>query len=154
MGIFPKWLESTGDDMSNHEVLITSGAHELEVAEYLHNGGFWMQSMKSSRDACSMLGAGVLLFGGVEYSEIESIDRDPFAISRKIEAMGIHKFSDRVMVEMMGMLRLEMYTEMTGYRDEPPYLQFDVDSSSRSLECARLYNDMTMRVLSGMLAKR
>lgn len=137
--------------MNNNEVWIFSSVRELEAAEYLHLGGFWLQSMMRSRKAVELSGMGVLLFVGVEYKDIEQIKDIPVAISRKIEVMGLYHFSAAIMVEIAGMQRLDIYSQMDDQREEAPHLMFDRDSSARSLWCARAFRVMAIHVMAKTL---
>lgn len=130
----------------DHAELMTAAIQDWAAASYLDRGGYWYHAIVVARKACEKFGLAILVFDGLGDEDIVDLERRIWMINQMIEARGLHKFSDMEQGMAVTMQR-------TCSRDAP-FRNYDMVDSENAVRWANAYREMTVRVLSEMLAKR
>lgn len=133
--------------MHDHTEYLNVAMQDRAAAVYLDTFGCWYHSVVTARQACEKFGLAILVFDGVVGDdELEEIENRIWMINLMIESRGLYKFSDMDQGMAVTMQR-------TCDRDAP-FRTYDPDDSKNACRWMEGYREMTMRVLSEMLAKR
>lgn len=131
----------------DHTELMTAAIQDWAAAAYLDRGGYWYHAVVTSRKACENFGLAILVFDGVVgVNELEELENRIWMINQMIEARGLYKFNDMDQGMAVTMQRT--------CDSDAPFRNYDMVDSENAVRWAKAYWDMTMRVLSEMLAKR
>lgn len=134
----------------HHKVWIDAGLHDLSTAIYLHQGRYWFQATLNAQQAGEKIGKAILIFAGI--ADVKSYSHRIPKINEKIEALGLHSFSeiDQNMARKMQRTYVEQkYPNESS--DDAPYILFDRIESENSIQWAVNYLDMMMRVIPGVI---